>query len=240
MITVLLRVMRKKAVTVMLIRNLRRMLKDAFKSVFRNGFMSIASILVSVACLFIFGVFIMLTINMNYMGEQIASQCQIEVNVNEQITDNAKLEEIKNEITKNEFVKEVIFVSGEERYEEYKKSIPKEQQEFFSGVPADIISDLFKVSLNDISKTKEVSAYIEKIDGVSWVKRFEGLSSAIQTATNIVRNVSIWIVIIFAVISIFIIGAIELSMYWVRIQYFLFSLHISLKISLFLSSLAKD
>ena len=81
----------------MLIRNLRRMLKDAFKSVFRNGFMSIASILVSVACLFIFGVFIMLTINMNYMGEQIASQCQIEVNVNEQITDNAKLEEIKNE-----------------------------------------------------------------------------------------------------------------------------------------------
>ena len=190
----------------MLIRNLRRMLKDAFKSVFRNGFMSIASILVSVACLFIFGVFIMLTINMNYMGQQIASQCQIEVNVNEQITDNAKLEEIKNEITKNEFVKEVIFVSGEERYEEYKKSIPKEQQEFFSGVPADIISDLFKVSLNDISKTKEVSAYIEKIDGVSWVKRFEGLSSAIQTATNIVRNVSIWIVIIFAVISIFIIS----------------------------------
>ncbi|MBE7037363.1 MAG: ABC transporter permease [Ruminococcaceae bacterium] len=190
----------------MLIRNLRRMLQDAFKSIFRNGFMSVASILVSVACLFIFGVFIMLTINMNYMGEQIAGQCQIEVNIDETITDGAKIEQIKNEISKNEFVKEISFVSGEERYEEYKKGIPKEQQEFFAGVPADIISDLIKVTLTDISQTKQVSNYIEKIDGVSWVKRFEGLSTTIQKATNIVRNISIWIVIIFAIISIFIIS----------------------------------
>ena len=55
-------VMRKRVATIMLVRNLKRMLTDAVRSIVRNGFMSVASILVSVACLFVFGVFMLLTI----------------------------------------------------------------------------------------------------------------------------------------------------------------------------------
>lgn len=190
----------------MLIRNLRRMLQDAFKSMIRNGFMSVASILVSIACLFIFGVFTILTINMNYMGQQVANQCQIQVFVDEAITDQAKINLIRDEITKNEYVKELTYQSGEELFEEYKKTIPADQQKYFDGVPSDIISDIFKVTLTDISQTNAVSDYIAKIDGIKSVKNYDKLTTSIQNATKLVRNVSVWIVIIFAVISIFIIS----------------------------------
>lgn len=190
----------------MLIRNLKRMLSDALRSVVRNGFMSAASILVSVACLFVFGVFTMLTININYMGEQAANQCQIQVFVDEAITDKAVVAAIGDQIKQNQYVKELTFKSGDELFNEYVASIPKEQQAYFEGVPSSIISDIYKVTLTDISKTKQVAEYISKIEGVKTVKSSEKLTTNVQRITKTVRNISIWVVIIFAFISIFIIS----------------------------------
>ncbi len=190
----------------MLIRNLKRMLSDALRSVVRNGFMSAASILVSVACLFVFGVFTMLTININYMGEQAANQCQIQVFVDEAITDEAVVAAIGDQIKQNQYVKELTFKSGDELFNEYVASIPKEQQAYFEGVPSSIISDIYKVTLTDISQTKQVAEYISKIEGVKTVKSSEKLTTNVQRITKTVRNISIWVVIIFAFISIFIIS----------------------------------
>ncbi len=190
----------------MLIRNLKRMLSDALRSVVRNGFMSAASILVSVACLFVFGVFTMLTININYMGEQAANQCQIQVFVDEAITDEAVVAAIGDQIKQNQYVKELTFKSGDELFNEYVSSIPKEQQAYFEGVPSSIISDIYKVTLTDISQTKQVAEYISKIEGVKTVKSSEKLTTNVQRITKTVRNISIWVVIIFAFISIFIIS----------------------------------
>lgn len=190
----------------MLIRNLKRMLSDALRSVVRNGFMSAASILVSVACLFVFGVFTMLTININYMGEQAANQCQIQVFVDEAITDEAVVAAIGDQIKQNQYVKELTFKSGDELFNEYVASIPKEQQAYFEGVPSNIISDIYKVTLTDISQTKQVAEYISKIEGVKTVKSSEKLTTNVQRITKTVRNISIWVVIIFAFISIFIIS----------------------------------
>ena len=190
----------------MLIRNLKRMLSDALRSVVRNGFMSAASVLVSVACLFVFGVFTMLTININYMGEQAANQCQIQVFVDEAITDEAVVAAIGDQIKQNQYVKELTFKSGDELFNEYVASIPKEQQAYFEGVPSSIISDIYKVTLTDISQTKQVAEYISKIEGVKTVKSSEKLTTNVQRITKTVRNISIWVVIIFAFISIFIIS----------------------------------
>lgn len=190
----------------MLIRNLKRMLSDALRSVVRNGFMSAASILVSVACLFVFGVFTMLTININYMGEQAANQCQIQVFVDEAITDEAVVAAIGDQIKQNQYVKELTFKSGDELFNEYVASIPKEQQAYFEGVPSSIISDIYKVTLTDISQTKQVAEYISKIKGIKTVKSSEKLTTNVQRITKTVRNISIWVVIIFAFISIFIIS----------------------------------
>lgn len=190
----------------MLIRNLKRMFTDALRSVVRNGFMSIASILVSVACLFVFGVFTMLTININYMGEQAANQCQIQVFVDESITDEAVINGIRDQIKQNQYVKDLTYQSGDDLFNEYVASIPEDQQAYFSGVPSSIISDIFKVTLTDISQTKSVADYISKIDGVKSVKSFDKLTTNVQRITKTVRNISIWVVIIFAFISIFIIS----------------------------------
>jgi len=154
----------------------------------------------------VFGVFTMLTININYMGEQAANQCQIQVFVDESIADEAVINGIRDQIKKNQYVKDLTYQSGDDLFNEYVASIPKDQQAYFSGVPSSIISDIFKVTLTDISQTKSVADYISKIDGVKSVKSFDKLTTNVQRITKTVRNISIWVVIIFAFISIFIIS----------------------------------
>ncbi|UKI38652.1 MAG: permease-like cell division protein FtsX [Clostridiales bacterium] len=169
--------------------------------------MSIASILVSVACLFVFGVFTMLTININYMGEQAANQCQIQVFVDESITDEAVINSIRDQIKQNQYVKDLTYQSGDDLFQRICRKYSKRPAGiFFSGVPSSIISDIFKVTLTDISQTKSVADYISKIDGVKSVKSFDKLTTNVQRITKTVRNISIWVVIIFAFISIFIIS----------------------------------
>ena len=57
----------------MSIRMLRRFIAEACSGMVRNGLMTIASLFVVTSCLFIFGVFMVITMNINYMGEQLAN-----------------------------------------------------------------------------------------------------------------------------------------------------------------------
>ena len=54
-----------------------RHLREGFRSVFRNGWMSIASITSIIVSLFILGVFILLVLNVNQLADQADSEVEI-------------------------------------------------------------------------------------------------------------------------------------------------------------------
>ena len=64
--------------TAMSIRTFRRFVYEACRGMVKNGLMTMASLFIVAACLFIFGVFISVTMNMNYLGDQLTGQCQIQ------------------------------------------------------------------------------------------------------------------------------------------------------------------
>ena len=67
----------------MKINSLKYFLKEATKNVFTNGWMSLASAFTVIASLLVFGLFLILALNLNYMVTQVESDYEITLTIDE-------------------------------------------------------------------------------------------------------------------------------------------------------------
>ena len=186
----------------MSIRMFRRFVAEACSGMVKNGLMTVASLFVVTSCLFIFGVFMVITMNINYLGEQLVNECQIQV----YITKDAGIQAVSDTIKQIPNVSGITFETGEETFEKFKEGLSEEELASFAGLPADVISDSFKITLEDIALSADVVAAIEEIPGVESIENKQDVMSLVNNITRMIRHISIWIVIIFALISLFIIS----------------------------------
>lgn len=198
--------MKKKVVTQMWIRNFRRFIAEAISGMFKNGLMTVASVIVVTSCLFIFGVFMVVTLNINHIGDQIANSCQIQVFITKEAKYGGMIQGISNQIKKIDHVENVTFETGEKTFEDFKKGLSEEEKMSFSGLPEDVVSDSFKITLDDIDYTEGVAKKLGNIDGVESVENRQDMVNLVNELTGLIRDVSFWIVIVFMLISIFIIS----------------------------------
>ncbi len=190
----------------MWIRNFRRFIAEAISGMFKNGLMTVASVIVVTSCLFIFGVFMVVTLNINHIGDQIANSCQIQVFITKEAKYGGMIQGISNQIKKIDHVENVTFETGEKTFEDFKKGLSKEEKMSFSGLPKDVVSDSFKITLDDIDYTEGVAKKLQNIDGVESVENRQDMVNLVNELTGLIRDVSFWIVIVFMLISIFIIS----------------------------------
>lgn len=125
---------------------LLRHLREGFKNVFRNGWMSVASIMSIIVSLLILGVFMLLVLNVNSMANQVDSQVEIstflELNVDENLRNT-----LEQEISAMPEVSEIRFVSKEEGLKEFRERL---------GEGADNVLSGFDVDNNPLPETIEV------------------------------------------------------------------------------------
>lgn len=190
----------------MSVRSIRRFTREATQSMLRNGLMTVASLFVVTACLFLFGVFLLVTMNINFLGEQISDQCQLQVFITDQARDGGMIQSISNQIKATEGVGEVRFVTGKELFDQFKEDLDETELLAFEGVPDEVISDSFQLTLTDISQSQAVADRLQQIDGVERVENQQKVVDMVQNITTAVRHISLWVVLLFAVISVFIIS----------------------------------
>ena len=63
----------------MIFRNLRYFFSQGIRGLVSNSLMTLASVGIVIASLVLFGTFVLLGMNLNYIGEQIKEQCEINV-----------------------------------------------------------------------------------------------------------------------------------------------------------------
>jgi len=194
-------------------RAIKRSLTEGIRGMVKNGLMTITSVFVVTSCIFIFGVFLMITFNINNMTSQMANDYQVDVYVarpddaDDAVYNNIK-ESVKAEIIKvdNVDASNISFVDGKQKFKDYKASLDKEDLKSFEGLPDDLIPDAFAVRLEDISLVDKTSEELAKIEGVEDVENSSDLVEVINGIKNIVKNFSVWIIVVFALISLFIIS----------------------------------
>lgn len=190
----------------MLIRFAKRFTYEAVSNIFKNGLMSLASLFIIIACLFVLGVFLVFTVNLNFLGDQVADQCQIQVYITDEASHGGKIQSISDSIRGLGGVSDLTFERGEDTFADFKAGLSEEELVSYSGLPEDIIDDSFKVSLHDISQSQQIAEQIKNIDGVFRVENRQDMINIIYSITNAVRHVSVWIILIFMFISVFIIS----------------------------------
>lgn len=200
--------------TVTMLRNIKYFIIQGFKGITSNGLMSLASVCIVVASLVLFGFFVLFGANLNFISSQIREQCEINVYLPKS-TERDAVRKIGTELAKIPDVKNVRLYTKEERFQNYKESIYSEQTEVIDILKEDNpLRDAYILELTDVEKANTVAAEAAKVEGVEEVKNSRHIFEKIISITNGVRHLSIWLIVILAVISVFIISnTIKLGMF---------------------------
>lgn len=195
-------------------RNIRYFIVQGIKGLTSNSLMTLASVGIVVASLFLFGFFVLLGANLNYISEQIKDQCEINVYLPKD-TDRDTVREIGSKLSEIPGVKEARLYTKEERFSNYKDSIYAGQTEVIDTLKEDNpLRDAYILELKDIEMANSVAEAAGKVEGVEEVKNSQYIFRKIISITRGIRHASIWLVAILAIISVFIISnTIKLGMF---------------------------
>ena len=195
-------------------RMLIRSIRDAFKSVFRNFSLSLASISCITITLVIVAVAIMASFNVENFTKAIKEDVTIVVFVDREVKEDkialikAKLEQIDN--------------ISDIRYKT-KQEIQKEMQETSAQLDAILkeygeelnpLKDTFEVKVKDLEEIGTTAKTIENIDGVSSVNYGETMVNKFLSAFKTIEKITYVAVIALIVVTIFlIVNTIKLTIF---------------------------
>ncbi len=188
-----------------LLRMLGRSVRDAFKSVFRNFSLSLASISCITITLVIVSIAILASFNVNNFTTEIEKDLTIVVFLDNDVN-KKEINFVEKEISQIDNVDKITFLSKEE----VKNQIQQESEVFnriFEEWDNDEIplKDTFQVKVKNISKIKDTSNKIKNIKKVSVVRYGEGMVEKLVTAFDAVKKVTYGVVIALIIVTIFLI-----------------------------------
>lgn len=199
-----------------LFRMFGRSIRDAFKSVFRNFSLSLASIACITITLIIVGVSILASLNVNNFAKEIEKDVTITVflagDTTEEQRNNAE-HEIKN--IPNVDQDSLVFKSKEEERNEMMK-----ESEIFNSVMSswsaeeNPLKDSFMLKVKDIEYIKDTAKRIKNIEKVEIVNYGEDMVNSLVSAFRTVEKVSIAVVLALILVTVFlIVNTIKLTIF---------------------------
>ena len=187
----------------MKIRTMLRHIRDAVKSLFRNGWSTFGAISAVSMVLLLVGIFVSLLFNMN----KIATDVEQDVNVRVYIdlaADETKTEELKAAIQALDAVDTVKFRSKDEELDDITKSVAQEFELFRND--SNPLRNAFDVSTKNPNQTKEVATTIEKMDYVARVNYGGARADTLFKVISTSRNVGIGVIAVLLIIALFLIS----------------------------------
>ena len=197
----------------MKINNFNYYISQAFKSFRQNKLMSIASVTTTFAALFILGIFILLTLNVNSWAEEFSRSCQIQVFVSDDLTD-AEYDAVNSKILKIPAVEKTEKYTKEQIFEEMRIKL-KDKAHILDGLEQDNpFRNSYKITLSDLSQTKEVVKELEKIEEIVNITDFQESATIIVRVVDTIKAASLWLMAILLLISAFIVSnSVKISVY---------------------------
>lgn len=188
----------------MIFENMGFYFREALLSFRRSALMSIAAILSTTTILIIVGGFLLISINSNLFLKNIESQLEIVVYLEDDIS-KAELNNIKNNFTSIDGIKEVKFVSKEEAYQRLLKSLG-EQKDILSTIETNPLPASFEIQAKDPKMIGRIANQITKLKKVEEVEYGQGTVEKLLNFTYLFRRAGILILVLLVFASILIIS----------------------------------
>ena len=195
-------------------RMLGRSIRDAFKSVFRNFSLSLASISCITITLVIVAFSLIASFNVENFAKEIESDLTIVAFVNNKAT-SEDIEELEKNIKELDNVDTYTFIDKEEV-----KSQMSQESEVFESVMSEWskeenpLKDTFQIKVKDVEKIANTAKTIKKMKNIAVVRYGEGMVDKLVKAFSSIEKVAYGVVISLVVVTIFlIINTIKLTIF---------------------------
>ena len=179
--------------------------KQGFKNIFRNKMFSLATVATISSCVFLFGIFYSLVVNIQSSVKAAESSIAVTVFFDENL-DLSQIQAIGEEIAKRPEVASMVFVSADEAWESFKYDYLGEYADGYEGDNPLEGSEHFEIYMNDVAQQNALVSYLETVDGVRDINRSDTTASILSNINLVISYVSLAIIGILLAVSLFLIS----------------------------------
>ncbi|MEG1441933.1 MAG: permease-like cell division protein FtsX [Oscillospiraceae bacterium] len=174
------------------------------KNLWRNRFMSMSSIFIVIVGLLLLGSAIILWTNIDFLTNQIQEKYEINVYfTQDEDMQNKTIRDIENMPE----VKSVRKYTKEQRLKDYKEEKYKGRENILEDLESDNpLRNSCVVSLKNLESIDSFVKNVEKLEGVDEVVARSDVMEKLSNVSDFTRNTGIWIMLILAFVSVFIIS----------------------------------
>ena len=179
-------------------------LRQGVRNLFRNKLFTLASIATISACLFLFGLFYAIVTNFQYIVKNAQQGVSVSVFFDDGLEDS-RIQQIGELITRRTEVSNVVYISADEAWAEFKGEYLKGYEDGFTENPL-IDSAHYDIYLSDVSMQPALVTYLESMEGVRQVNRSELVATTLTGVNALIAYVSVGIIVILLAVSVFLIS----------------------------------
>lgn len=179
--------------------------RETYKSIRRNGFMSFASISTVAVSLLVLGMFLLIFLNTNNLAKYLESQVQISVYMQDEATDE-DLSAVRKKLSSLPGVEKVTLITKEEALARFKERLGDQEQLLDSLGKDNPFPSSFDVQVDNPERIKEITPQINDLDKVETAKFGQEVVEHLFQLTKILRFGGVVLVIFLSMATLFIIS----------------------------------
>ncbi|MDA3130488.1 permease-like cell division protein FtsX [Aliibacillus thermotolerans] len=176
-------------------RTLVRHVREGFKNLGRNGWMSFASISAVTIMLIVVGAFLLLVMNINHFIQTVEEDVEVRVYVDLTATEEEQ-KELAEELKQIDYVESITYLSKDEGLDQLIDSLGEENREVFESLREENpLNDAFILHAEEPQLTKQVATSAENLSHVERVNYGKDVVEQLFTVTNVLRTVGIVLIL---------------------------------------------
>lgn len=191
-------------------------IKTAFKSMYKNALMTIASIFVLIACMIIIGSVYLTGANVVSFMSKLEAQNEIVAFIDDDYKDDSlSRKNLCQKVSAIKGVESVEYITKEQAFAEYRDGLGSNGAylEGYDGEDNPLRNEL-RIKINDLSRFSKISKEISELDEIANIRDSQDIVDVLISVRKVLTVLGVWIIAILAVVSLFIISnTIKLAMH---------------------------
>lgn len=177
---------------------------ETFRSLFRNRFMAVASVLTVTLSMFILGVFLAAVLNINHMASYLENQVEMTVYLKDGLTTDQVMG-VGKYLKAQPGMKDIKFTNKDEAMKEFKERMG-DQQGLLDAINGNPLPASYQMSFQTPEQLKAAAEVVAKYQGVETVQYGKDIIEQLYKVAQVIRISGIVLIIFLAGAELFIIS----------------------------------
>ncbi len=194
-----------EVITAMKFRTLMRHIREGIKNIFRNGWMTFASVAAVTTTLILVAVFLALVLNLNQMATNIEKDVQISTII-DRTADEEQIVELGEELEQIEGIEKVQFSSRDDELTKLMDSMGEEGQAWGMFEQDNPLHHTYYVDPTNPEQTEQIASQIKSLNYVDDVLYGQDVIQKLFEFNNYARTIGLGLIIALVFTAIFLIS----------------------------------